>query len=106
MITEKYFPPNVEKYLRKFANWDVKHKSLSLTFDIDWAPDFMVEEIINILETYSIKATFFATHDSKVLQKLNFSKNYEVGLHPFIGKNSLQFYESSSPNPVLIINGN
>ena len=49
MITEKYFNPEIKKYLSKFANWDSQYKSVSLTFDIDWAPDFMIEEIINIL---------------------------------------------------------
>lgn len=95
MISEKYFNPEIKKYLSKFANWDSKYKSVSLTFDIDWAPDFMIEEIINILEIYSIKATFFATHESKVLQNLNSSKNYEVGLHPYIGKNSTQGRDSN-----------
>jgi len=52
-----------------------------ITFDIDWAPDDIIKYIVELLEEYQIKATFFATHKSTFLKSLD-RKNYEVGLHP------------------------
>lgn len=89
MKREFFLTKNVQEFVAKYANWnDVK--SLSLTFDIDWAPDFMIEEVINILDKYSIKATFYATHHSKLLEELKSSIDFEVGIHPYLGVNSTQ----------------
>lgn len=51
-----------------------------LTCDVDWAPDFAVEEVINLTAEHGCKITIFATHKSKVL--LNAPNHVEVGLHP------------------------
>ena len=54
---------------------------IALTFDIDWANDLVLEELISELEKYHVKATFFATHKTPVLSGLDKNK-YEVGIHP------------------------
>lgn len=54
---------------------------IGITFDIDWAPDNVVEYVLILLEEYQVKATFFATHDSALLKSLD-NKNYEIGIHP------------------------
>ena len=54
-----------------------------LTFDIDWAPDHMVNHVIDLCLQYGVSATFFATHISQTIERLHFySDFFEVGLHP------------------------
>ena len=60
-----------------------------LTFDIDWAPDWSVEETLNILDENSVKATFFATHKSKILSKI-YDRGHNLGIHPNFYPNSDQ----------------
>jgi hypothetical protein len=55
--------------------------SIFLTFDLDWVSDWVLESVIENLEKYKLKATFFATHKSTLLQSLDKSR-YEIGLHP------------------------
>ncbi|HHY71902.1 MAG TPA: hypothetical protein GX497_01460 [Bacillus bacterium] len=51
-----------------------------LTCDIDWAPDFAIEYVMNLVEKYDCKITMFSTHKSELL--LNAPEFVEVGLHP------------------------
>lgn len=53
-----------------------------LTFDCDWAPDFVINDIINLLDAEKIKATFFITNNSQILKKLRGNKLFEIGIHP------------------------
>ena len=53
-----------------------------LTFDIDWAHDEIIKNTIDILEEKDVKATFFVTHNSKVLERLRENHNFELGIHP------------------------
>lgn len=53
-----------------------------LTFDCDWAPDFVINDIINLLDDEKIKATFFITNNSQILKKLRGNKLFEIGIHP------------------------
>lgn len=54
---------------------------ICITFDIDWAKDEIVQYIVDLLQKYRIKATFFATHGSDLLKALN-NGRYEIGIHP------------------------
>jgi hypothetical protein len=56
--------------------------SLFLTFDIDWANDDVLNYCIDILEMNSVKATFFVTHETPVLERLRKSDLFELGIHP------------------------
>ena len=58
---------------------------IAITFDIDWAPDEVVESVTNVLEEHRVKATFFATHRSDLLRSLDSAK-YEIGIHPNFDK--------------------
>ena len=53
-----------------------------LTFDLDWCSDEVLEYLLDILEESGIKATFFVTHKTKVLRKMEKNKNFELGIHP------------------------
>ncbi len=46
-----------------------------ITIDVDWSPEELIESVINTLNSYKIKATFFATHPIDV-------KEHETALHP------------------------
>ena len=67
-------------------------KNLYLTFDLDWADDFILDKTIEYLEKYNLKATFFVTHKSKLLNTLNKNK-YEIALHPNFIKNKKISFE-------------
>ena len=55
----------------------------ALTFDVDWAPDFVIETVSDILISRSVKCTWFVTNHSPAVEKLFFQKDlFELGLHP------------------------
>jgi hypothetical protein len=51
-----------------------------LTADTDWAPDFVIEQVIDLVAQHGHKITIFATHQSEVLHHV--PDFVEVGLHP------------------------
>lgn len=54
-----------------------------ITFDVDWAPDWICFELSNILEEYGVPSTWFVTHPSKHVEYMLSRPNmYEVGIHP------------------------
>ncbi|MEG3640488.1 polysaccharide deacetylase WbmS family protein [Magnetococcus sp. PR-3] len=55
---------------------------LGITFDIDWAPDWAIEQCMEICVTHGVPATFFATHQSPLLDELKANPLFEVGIHP------------------------
>ena len=69
----------------------MKKKSVILTFDIDWAPDFIIKEIAEVLIKKNIPSVWFVTHESEIL---NFFRSYpdlfELGIHPNFSPNSTQ----------------
>ena len=55
----------------------------ALILDVDWAPDFVIDDVVKILETYRVKATWFITHNSPILDKLQrMDALFELGIHP------------------------
>ena len=64
-----------------YSKWLNLKDEICLTFDVDWAPDETIRPIIDILESSNLRATFFATHESKLLNELN-PELFEVGIHP------------------------
>ncbi|VVN23560.1 polysaccharide deacetylase WbmS family protein [Pseudomonas fluorescens] len=62
----------------------------SITFDIDWAPEWAVADCADICRKAGVKATFFATHPDDILKDLLASKSFEVGIHPNFLPNSSQ----------------
>ena len=53
-----------------------------LTFDIDWAPDWMIDDIAERLIEANVRATWFATHQSAAVTRLLDNPAFEVGVHP------------------------
>ena len=38
--------------------------AICLTFNIDWAPEPVLDDLFGLLASHRVKATVFATHDS------------------------------------------
>lgn len=73
-----------------------------LTFDIDWAEDFVIEPLIKILEAKGVKATWFVTHYTPLLQRLHENPNFELGIHPNFN-NLLNGNDNNSRNSKEVI---
>tara|TARA_Y100000022_G_C13248925_1_gene376226 strand:+ start:1310 stop:1987 length:678 start_codon:yes stop_codon:yes gene_type:complete len=71
---------------------------MHLTFDIDWAPDYILEDLCYLLEGFNIKATFFSTHSSPFINSY-IQKNHEIGIHPNFNPN----FEGTGKHFKLII---
>lgn len=55
----------------------------AITFDIDWAPDWAIEQCASLVVEFASRATFFVTHESPILRSLqNDKSSFEIGLHP------------------------
>jgi len=68
----------------------------ALTFDADWAPDFVLEYVDKILTEQKVKATWFITNESPYLEKLKQNSLFELGIHPNFASNSTQGNDPSS----------
>ncbi len=54
-----------------------------LTFDVDWAPDWIIDYVANTLIKKNVKATWFITHQSPAIDRLKEKKDiFELGIHP------------------------
>lgn len=69
------------------------------TADIDWAPEEVISDTIQLFEKYNVCCTFFATHYSDVLIKCN-RELFELGLHPNFNK----LLQGSGGDPDEILN--
>ena len=61
-----------------------------ITLDVDWAPDFVLDEVSKIFIKKNVKTTWFVTHDSAIIQKLRKNTLFEIGIHPNFKENSTQ----------------
>ena len=52
------------------------------TFDIDWVEDFVLEVVLDILDKYNVKSTFFITHESNLISQMKNNNNIACGIHP------------------------
>lgn len=60
-------------------------------FDLDWAPDFVTSDLVDILTSNKIKSTWFITHKSPILNFLREQNQLiELGIHPNFLPNSTQ----------------
>lgn len=54
-----------------------------LTLDIDWAPDFVIDQVAQILIENKVKVTWFVTHQSEAIERLRENNElFELGIHP------------------------
>jgi hypothetical protein len=53
-----------------------------ITLDVDWAPDFMIREVAELLRSSNVRSTWFVTHESEAIRDLEKDRRFEVGIHP------------------------
>ncbi len=53
-----------------------------ITFDIDWASDPVFADTIDLVEGHGIPATWFVTHETGLLGRLERNPVFEIGIHP------------------------
>lgn len=58
------------------------YNNVFITMDMDWANDDVINYIIDIVEHYSIKVLMFVTHETKCLDRMRNSNNFQLGIHP------------------------
>ena len=46
------------------------------TSDIDWAPEAVIEDTIELFNKYGVKCTFFCTHKSAVIDSIKNSSKF------------------------------
>ena len=68
---------------------DIGHKTdeelngaVIIGFDIDWAPDFILKDSLELAKTWGIKPTLFFTHESPLCNRIFKQNRFEFGLHP------------------------
>lgn len=73
--------------------------TIAITFDIDWAPDWMIDWIAAILIEKGVNATWFVTHPSPAIERLKRRSDlFELGIHPNFLPGSTQ---GNTPEEVL-----
>ncbi|MBX3486368.1 MAG: hypothetical protein KF798_00485 [Candidatus Paracaedibacteraceae bacterium] len=69
----------------------LENQMVSVSLDVDWAPDYILEDVIGLLSKYNIPSTWFVTHSSSIWNELRKSpKDFELGIHPNFLPNSSQ----------------
>ncbi len=69
-----------------FYNPSSWQKKYFITLDIDWAVDEVIRFTANLLNNNNIKATWFATHETPILNELRNNPLFELGIHPNFNK--------------------
>jgi peptidoglycan/xylan/chitin deacetylase (PgdA/CDA1 family) len=58
-------------------------RELVLTFDVDWAPDSVIDAVADTLTAAGVRATWFVTHRSPAVDRLARQPDlFELGIHP------------------------
>lgn len=61
-----------------------------LMLDMDWATDQQITYVLDKLDKYKIKSTWFITHHTTMLDRMRKNKNIELGIHPNFHPDSTQ----------------
>lgn len=89
---KSFISKGLDEFCTQYANWGSK-KTVCITFDIDFAPDYMIQNILQLLKKFEITATFFTTHESPLLKTISELQEFEIGIHPNLSQNSTQGYD-------------
>lgn len=54
---------------------------VAVTIDVDWAPDKVLGQTLELFSKAGVPCTIFATHQTPLLKNLD-SKQFEIGVHP------------------------
>jgi len=53
-----------------------------VTMDIEWSSDDVLSDTIDLVEDAGVAATWFVTHETRVLERLRANPLFELGIHP------------------------
>lgn len=53
-----------------------------ITIDLDWAPDYAIDHVAEILLEHDVRATWLVTHASDAVARLRAHDAFELGIHP------------------------
>lgn len=72
---------------KKISDIDLMYQNsyrdqIFITFDLDWCSDEVLSYTLDIIEKYDVKATFFVTHNTPLLERMKENPNIELGIHP------------------------
>jgi hypothetical protein len=71
----------------------------AITLDVDWAPDFMIDHVAELLVGRGVAATWLVTHASPAIDRLRAHPDlFELGIHPNFAAGSTH---GSTPEEVL-----
>lgn len=80
-----------EKYEPPIFGVDTDEKKVAITFDINWAEKDYLQGILDVLDKYNVKATFFImggwvdySEENVTKLKLISDRNHEIGNHSYI----------------------
>ena len=76
-------------FLNNVCNWG-DNKNYIFSIDVDFVPDYILNDTIELLKTHKLKSTVFFTHDTGLLNVLEDNDYFEVGVHPNINAGSTQ----------------
>jgi len=70
-----------------------------ITLDVDWAPDFVIDAVAQLLVERRVRATWFVTHRSAAVERLSgYGDLFELGIHPnFLARST----HGETPDAVL-----
>ncbi|MBI88588.1 MAG: hypothetical protein CMG60_00760 [Candidatus Marinimicrobia bacterium] len=60
--------------------------SIFLSFDFDWCHDLVLQDSIELVNKYNVEATWFVTHNTRLLSNLLKNEKFELGIHPNFNK--------------------
>ncbi|MGL5615520.1 MAG: polysaccharide deacetylase family protein [Sarcina sp.] len=85
-----------------------EEKLIALTFDVNWAENDHLEEILEVLKDYDVKCTFFVMGKWVVYPEGNKSKlekickeNHEIGNHSYSHQNFLKINRKQIENEIV-----
>ena len=53
-----------------------------LSFDIDWAHDEVIADVLNLISNYTVDSTWMVTHQTDLIQEISSNSSCELGIHP------------------------
>lgn len=63
-------------------NGGIDPNLVAITLDLDWAPDYAIDLVAQILVEHEVRATWFVTHESEAVRGLRAHELFELGIHP------------------------
>ena len=81
------------------GSWSRDVDEVILTLDVDWAPDFIIDDVAQRLVSRDVRATWFVTHESPAIDRLRrHPELFELGIHPNFSQGSTH---GATPEAVL-----